>query len=206
MLDQKRKRWVDNYTYFFGNLTEEEQMYRDYFQTDIEQNPEDEFIEDFEDELHIAKMGQLNPKLYDFIDYTATHDTHENYDDIVEDKIFKYKYRINGDDAQTFERREGRMRQRMMERAKSRDPVLEQDLDQLFLKDAKENSFGQFVLSPSTYKDVAAELTRPFREYIVSESVQQYKDYYESDEEEQSFFEYLENFTNRDKIRFMEIF
>ena len=34
-----------------------------------------------------------NPNLYDFIDYTAKHDSHENYDDIVEDKIFKYKYR-----------------------------------------------------------------------------------------------------------------
>merc|ERR1712178_649664 len=35
---------------------------------------------------------------------------------------------------------------------------------------------------------------------------QQYKDYYESDDEEQSFFEYLGNLSNRDKIRFMEIF
>lgn len=48
--------------------------------------------------------------------------------------------------------------------------------------------------------------TRPFREYIVRESIEQFKDYYESDEEEQGFFEYLENFSNRDKIRLMEIF
>ena len=41
---------------------------------------------------------------------------------------------------------------------------------------------------------------------MVAESIQQYKDYYESDSEEHSFFEYLENFTNRDKIRFMELF
>jgi hypothetical protein len=41
---------------------------------------------------------------------------------------------------------------------------------------------------------------------MVNESVQQYKDYYESDAEEQGFFEYLENFSNRDKIRFMELF
>ena len=41
---------------------------------------------------------------------------------------------------------------------------------------------------------------------MAEEAVQQYKDYYESDEEEQVFFEYLDNFTNRDKIRFMEIF
>jgi hypothetical protein len=36
MLERKRERWVENYTYFFGGLTEEEQMYRDYFETDLE--------------------------------------------------------------------------------------------------------------------------------------------------------------------------
>lgn len=41
---------------------------------------------------------------------------------------------------------------------------------------------------------------------MVTEAIKQYKDYYETDEEEQPFFEYLENITNRDKIRFMEIF
>jgi len=41
---------------------------------------------------------------------------------------------------------------------------------------------------------------------MVREAIQQYKDYYETDAEEQGFFEYLDNFTNRDKIRMMEIF
>ena len=41
---------------------------------------------------------------------------------------------------------------------------------------------------------------------MVNESIQQYKDYYESDAEEATFFEYLDNLPNRDKIRFMEIF
>jgi len=41
---------------------------------------------------------------------------------------------------------------------------------------------------------------------MVDESVQQYKDYFESDDEDQGFFEYLDNFSNRDKIRLMEIF
>ena len=41
---------------------------------------------------------------------------------------------------------------------------------------------------------------------MVNESVQQYRDYYESDAEEEGFFEYLDNLANRDKIRFMEIF
>lgn len=47
MQERKQERWVQNYTYFFGGLTEEEQQYKDYFQTDIENDPEDENWEDF---------------------------------------------------------------------------------------------------------------------------------------------------------------
>ena len=41
---------------------------------------------------------------------------------------------------------------------------------------------------------------------MAKEGVQQYRDYYESDAEEQSFFEYLDNLPNRDRVRFMEVF
>ena len=41
---------------------------------------------------------------------------------------------------------------------------------------------------------------------MVEEAIQQYRDYFEDDQEEQAFFEYLGNLSNRDKIRFMEIF
>jgi hypothetical protein len=40
---------------------------------------------------------------------------------------------------------------------------------------------------------------------MARESIAQYRDYYESDGEEQAFFEYLDNLSNRDRIRFMEI-
>ena len=45
-----------------------------------------------------------------------------------------------------------------------------------------------------------------FREYMVKESLDQYRDYYESDAEEQQFFQYMDNLSNRDKIRFAEVF
>ena len=41
---------------------------------------------------------------------------------------------------------------------------------------------------------------------MAREGVQQYRDYYEDAAEEQPFFEYLDNLSNRDQIRFMEIF
>ncbi len=62
------------------------------------------------------------------------------------------------------------------------------------------------MLDPSKFNTKAINDTRVFREYMVKEAIQQYRDYYESDAEEQSFFEYMDNLSNRDKIRFAEIF
>ena len=44
MLEKSKERWDSNYTFFVGDLTEEEQKYRDYYETDIEKNPESETI------------------------------------------------------------------------------------------------------------------------------------------------------------------
>lgn len=54
MLQRKRDRWTTHYTYFFGNLTEEEQMYRDYFETDMEMDPEEDVLEDRAFESYLA--------------------------------------------------------------------------------------------------------------------------------------------------------
>jgi len=106
----------------------------------------------------------------------------------------------------TFQRKWSRVKDRFLERAKTRDPLLEQDLNDLFASDARDASLATMALERDRFRMVAEEETRPFREYMVTEAIQQYKDYYESDDEEQRFFEYMDNLTNRDKIRFMEIF
>ena len=109
-------------------------------------------------------------------------------------------------DMQSFERRQTRVVDRFLERAKTRDPVLEQSLAELFASDARDTTLATLALEPERFRMVAEEETRPFREYMVGEALQQYQDFYESDEEEQRFFEYMGNLTNRDKIRFMEVF
>ena len=62
------------------------------------------------------------------------------------------------------------------------------------------------MVDQSNYGPTAKEGTDAIREYMVKEGVQQYRDYYETDSEEQGFFEYLDNMANRDRIRFMELF
>jgi hypothetical protein len=54
MLERKRKRQVENFTYFFGGMQEEEAQYRDYFETDCENDPEDVFMEEKLDRVNLA--------------------------------------------------------------------------------------------------------------------------------------------------------
>ena len=49
MLERSRNRWDGNYTIFSGTLIEEQQRYRDYFETDLEKNNEDERLEEYLD-------------------------------------------------------------------------------------------------------------------------------------------------------------
>ncbi len=125
MLDRKRERWTKNYTYFFGELTEEEQMYRDYFETDLENDPEDAFIEDKMDEADMIASGDFDHKHYDFVETSLIWEPHENFEDIVEHKIFKYKYRQANDDEETFMRRNERMMLRYLDRARTRDSSID---------------------------------------------------------------------------------
>lgn len=58
-----------------------------------------------------------------------------------------------------------------MERAKHRDPALEQDLGELFQADARDASFAALALEPEKFRLVADEETRPFREYMIDEAL-----------------------------------
>lgn len=181
-------------------------MYRDYFETDLEIDPEDDHVAEELDEQALAAEGQFQFRKYDFVETSLQDEPHEAYDDVVDSKIFKYKYRMCNDDEATYARRQGRVLSRFIERAKNRDSALETDLFALYQQDMKDASVAQFMLDPTAFKPRAVEETRVFREYMVSESLQQYRDYYETDGEEQGFFEYMDNLSNRDKIRFSALF
>ena len=206
MLENQRRRQVENFTYFFGGLTEEEAQYRDYFETDLENDGEDEFFQDKVDRLNLAESGMFNPKSYDFIDSGLMGETHENYEDIVEDKLFKYRYRQCADGGELYEKRLKRVMERFFERAKTRDVSIESNLVDTFTDDMRDTSLGMLVLNRKDFKATAQLQTNAYREYMAREGVQQYRDYFEDDPEEQSFFEYLDNLPNRDQIRFMEVF
>lgn len=98
------------------------------------------------------------------------------------------------------------MVERFLDRARTRDKSIEVDLDELYAKNEKTTSIAAFAIDQENYAATAKDGTDAIRDYMVMEGVQQYRDYYEDDPEEQGFFEYLDNMPNRDRIRFMEVF
>lgn len=105
MIERKSERWNNNFTFFFGELTEEEQQYRDYYETDMIEDPEDFFQENREDVEHIVSQGGFDMKRFDFVETSLILEPHENFEDLLEHKIFKYKYRQCNDDYKTYVRR-----------------------------------------------------------------------------------------------------
>lgn len=209
MLTRKRDRWTDNYTYFFGGLTEEEQMYRDYFQTDIENDPEDDKADAIKDEIDIASQGEFKFSNYDFIETAMEVDAHESLMDIIDRKIFKFKYRMNNDDLNTYLRRMDRVIKRQLERAKRRDPMIDVNLNELLEEGERENALGTTIYKLAQgdiIHDKVSETLSPIKQYMLDESLIQYQDYFESDEEEAEFFEYMKELPGRDRIKFTEIF
>lgn len=90
------------------------------------------------------------------------------------------------------------MIKRFIERAKTRDPAIEQSLAQLYSDDSRDSSVAAALVDGLEFRETAREGTQAWREYIAREGVQQYRDYYEDAAEEQPFFEYLDNLSNRD--------
>ena len=41
----------------------------------------------------MALSGQFDPKRFDFVETSMLTEIHENFEDTIEDKIFKFKYR-----------------------------------------------------------------------------------------------------------------
>ena len=89
-------------------------------------------MDELKDKERLADEGQFDPKLYDFIDTGLQEQPHENYEDIVEDKIFKFKYRQNQDPPQIFFMRQQRVVERFYERLETRDPAIGQSLAELY--------------------------------------------------------------------------
>lgn len=115
MLKRQKQRSVDSYTVYFGGLTEQEQLYKDYFETDIKENPEDEAALEIEDEEVIRSLDAYKTEQFDFQELYTRNST-EDATGIEDRLVFRFINRRAFDKVSDFERRQKRMVERSFER------------------------------------------------------------------------------------------
>lgn len=206
MLERKDQREKDNYTFYFGGLTEEEQMYRDYYETDLEDGayPESEAFNKIKDDQVLRSSGDFDLGHIQLIETTTINEKREQVDDIVGKMLFNYKYRNVAD--KRFEERNNRVMQRFQERAAHRDSSLIEDLgDKLENIFVRENVASEFLREVNLGNaDVLEKYgLLGFAKYVAEEGLQQYKDYYGDELPNKDM---LEDLPEREKLRFAEVY
>jgi len=189
MLERAQRRWENNYTLFYGGLSEEEQRYRDYFETDLENQPEDEEIESQLDANEILARDDYKLDRYDFVE-AYTRNPEEDATSFLEKKAFKFKYRMARDPLDVYQRRQTRMVARQLERFEK------QGLSQLLANLTDAISQGDEA------KRVVLE--RKYLDILAKEAINQYHDYFEDDPQED--FKFLDTLTDYQRLSFVRVF
>lgn len=198
MLQRHYERTVENYTFYAGGLTEEEQMYRDYYQSDLEEYPENDIDNRDNDLTLLSAYGEFNINNYSFLESSTYYENTNPVEGFVDKQMFRYRYRRFSDTR--FSEKNDRVNKRFLERASKRDPRVVKDLgdriEEIYVKKGLRcNLTG------------AEEEIKPHAEYLASEGFAQFKDYYESELESGEINkEILEDLPERDRLRFIECY
>lgn len=206
MLERKDQREKENYAFYFGGLTAEEQMYRDYYETDIEEDayPESQTLSEIKDDQALRNSGDFDLGHIQLIETTTLNERREQVDDVVGKMLFAYKYRSVSD--KKFSERNRLVMQRFQERAALRNPNLIEDLgDKLENIFVRENIASEFLREVNVGNTDVLEKygLLGFAKYVAEEGLQQYKDYFG---DELANKDLLEDLPEREKLRFAEVY
>ncbi len=206
MIERKDRREKENYSFYFGGLTAEEQMYRDYYETDLEEDayPESEAFNQIKDDQTLRNSGDFDLGHIQLIETTALNERREQIDDVVGKMLFTFKYRSVAD--KKFEERNNRVMQSFQERAAQRDSSLIEDLG-----DKLENIFVRESIASEFLREVNlgnADVLEKygllgFANYVAEEGLQQYKDYFGSELQNKDL---IDDLPEREKLRFAEVY
>lgn len=168
MLKRSKRRQVDSYTVFFGGLSEKEQMFRDYFETELKENPEDEAVLEALDEEVVRSLPEYRVDMFDFQEL-YTRNPVQDASSIEEKLVFRFINRRCYDTVTDYERRQARLVERSVARSGK--------------------SKGDFTsqVSQAYGTNKPEEISRVQGQYIdnaIEEALAQYADYYESEGEE----------------------
>jgi hypothetical protein len=186
MSQKAKKRWDKSLSFYYGDLTEEEQKYRDYFETDLEKFPENEKQEEELDEKALLSRDDYKLKHFDFQE-EYTNLPEDDQATFIERKVFQYKYRMANDETEVFERRNARM----IENHKKRfsNPT--------FVKEFTEFR-RRIVSNPHDF-----EAAEKYKTLLKEEAIAQFKDYFADSNED---FSFLEGMAGEEEAKFLTIF
>ncbi len=85
-------------------------------------------MEEYMDKMALSSTGEFAHNRFDFLEADLEFDATETIEDVVDKKIFKYKYRMVNDSEETYYRRMDRVMTKSLDRAENRDPMVEADL------------------------------------------------------------------------------
>lgn len=75
-------------------------------------------------------------------------EVHETFEDLIADKIFKFKYRQFADTTDVYIDRMNRVRERFFQRLENVDPAVLDDLVSVYTEDQKATSLAQLMTDP----------------------------------------------------------
>ena len=217
MNERKAKREQDNYTYYFGGLTEQEQVFRDYYETDIEEYPDNDTLNNLKDEELLRSSGDFDLRFLELVEGQVDFNDRKPVEDFLGKSLFKYQYRKIAD--MKFESRNQRVASRFLERERKRDPrvaeMLHEKIESFYAKNDNVSNILDYIKTirkgaqTLSYEQRNYEDIMPFAQYVAEEGIQQFKDYYETDEEEGAMSEKNEMFKDlneHDKLRFVNCY
>ena len=217
LLERQAEREKDNYTYFFGGLTEQEQQFRDYYESDLEEYPDNDTQNNLRDEQILRSSGDFDLRFIELVEGQVDYNDRKPVEDFLGKSLFKYQYRKLSDNK--YESRNERVVKRFLERAKNRDPraaeALHEKVENFYAHNDNVSNVLDYVKTipkgaqSLPYDQRLYEEIMPFAQYVSEEGLQQYKDYYETDEEEGALSQradLLKDINEHDKLRFVNCY
>lgn len=189
MLEKSKERTVDSYTTYFGGMSEDELMYNDYFETEVEETGENEAISRKIDEEIVRSDPDYLASKYQW-NLGFLQSGVEDSKSIVENILFGFRNRQQIDNVDDYNRRQNRMVSRQVDR------VLNGDFGK------KEAQIANVIANGTPEEKQIAE--EDYFSLIYEDALNQYSDYFETDGAES--LEILKNADLQDTSDIMQSF
>ena len=181
MAERSQDRVENKHTVYLENFTERELQYRDYYETDLEKEKEENLIKNLKNKTEILSQESLKQENIQFDE--QYQGLFPDQSSIIKQKVFRFKYRQSLNSLEDHIRKEKRM---LAKSSNNYGNILEM-------------AYNISTMNDGIEKD---KMEINYYDLLIDSSVENYKNYFESDLEED--FTYFEMLPNENKLEFVE--